>query len=103
MDGQMRFLYIDISVIVLAACFLGVSFILDDQSDEISSADIAVSAGLFCLFILPVGAMSWLAVTALSLYILLVTAANESRRRGAIRAPRRIALAADCGPPSGEG
>jgi hypothetical protein len=73
-----------ISVIVLAACFLGISFILDEQNDEISSADIAVSAALFCLIILPVGAMSWLAVTALSLYILLFTPAKESRCQGAI-------------------
>ena len=73
-----------ISGIVLAACFLGISFILDDQSDEISSADLAVSAALFCLIILPVGAMSWLAVTALSLYILLFTSAKVSRCQGAI-------------------
>jgi exosortase/archaeosortase family protein len=82
--AQALFNTFDISIIVLAACFVGISFVLDDQSCEISSADIAVSAVLFCLIILPIGATSWLAVTALSLYILLFTAANESRRRGAI-------------------
>ena len=73
-----------ISVIVLAACFLGISFIFDEQNDEIRSADIAVSAVLVFLMILPVSAMSWLAVTALALYILLFTAASELCRRGAI-------------------
>src|SRR5262249_41597683 len=34
--------------------------------------------------ILPISAMSWLAVTALTLYILLFAVANESCRRGAI-------------------
>jgi len=72
------------SVIVLTACFLGISFIFDDQNDEIRSADIAVSAVLLFLMILPVSAMSWLAVTALALYILLFTAASELCHRGAI-------------------
>src|SRR5262249_12763076 len=73
-----------ISVIVLAACFLGISFIFDAQNDEIRSADIAVSVVLVFLMILPVSALSWLAVTALALYILLFTAASELCRRGAI-------------------
>jgi len=72
-----------ISVIVLTACFLGISFIFDDENDEIRSADIAVSAVILLLIILPVSAMGWLAVTALSLYILLFTTANKLCRRGA--------------------
>ena len=72
-----------ISAIVLTACFLGISFIFDDQNDEMRSADIAVSAVILLLIILPVSAMGWLAVTALSLYILLFTTANKLCRRGA--------------------
>src|SRR5262249_13550065 len=73
-----------ISVVAFIACFVGISFILDNARDEIRSADIAISAVVLSMIILPVGAMSWLAVPILSLYILLCTEANESRRRGAI-------------------
>jgi exosortase/archaeosortase family protein len=73
-----------ISVIVFIACLVGISYILDSQRDEIRSADIAVSALLLPLIILPIGGINWLAVATISLYILFFTAATESRRRGAI-------------------
>jgi hypothetical protein len=74
----------NISIIVLFACFAGVSLILRDRRGEIQSADTAVSAVFLILVILPIVSLSWLAVTALSLYIFLFTDANQSGRRGAI-------------------
>jgi exosortase/archaeosortase family protein len=78
----------NISVIVFVACFAGISLVsgeqVGEQVDEIQSADIAVSALLLILMILPISAMSWLAVTALGIYILVFTEVSESRRRGAI-------------------
>lgn len=71
----------NISVIVLFACASGISLIFRDSMDEARSADVAVGAICLLLVILPVGQLSWLAVTALSLYILLFTD-NQSVRRG---------------------
>jgi exosortase/archaeosortase family protein len=73
-----------ISVIVLVACFAGVSLILHDKMDEMRFADVAVGAVFLMLVILPIGQLSWLAVSGLSLHILLFTDANQSGRRGAI-------------------
>jgi hypothetical protein len=80
-----------ISVIVFVACFAGVSLVFRDRADEVRSADdgvrladLAVVAVFLALVILPIAPLSWLAVTALSLYILLFKGANESGRRGAI-------------------
>lgn len=74
----------NISIIVLFACFAGVSFILRDRTDEIRSADTAVSVVFLMLVIVPITSLSWLAVTALSLYILVFTDAGQSGRRGAM-------------------
>lgn len=73
-----------ISAIVFIACAAGVSFILRDSTDEIRSADLAVGAGSLLLVILPVAAMSWLALIALIVWMLLFTNATSSRRRGAV-------------------
>jgi hypothetical protein len=80
-----------ISVIIFAACFAGVSLVFHDKTDEVRLADdgvrladLAVAAVFVALVILPISPLSWLAVTALSLYILLFRGANESGRRGAI-------------------
>jgi uncharacterized membrane protein YjfL (UPF0719 family) len=54
-----------ISVIVLVACFSGVSLIFRDRMDEIRSADVAVGAVYLMLVILPIGQLSWLAVATL--------------------------------------
>ena len=80
-----------ISVIVFAACFAGVSLVFRDRMDEVRSADhlarsadFAVAAVFVTLVIVPISPLSWLAVTALSLYILLFTDTKQSGRRGAI-------------------
>jgi hypothetical protein len=72
----------EISAIVIIACGAGVWLILR-ETDKIRWADLVVAAGLLLLIILPIAKTSWLALTALSLYILQFTNANSSQRRGA--------------------
>ena len=71
------------SVIVWLSCIAGISIILGDRSEGVRSADIAVGVGFLFLVILPIGPLSWLAVTSLCLYIL-VSTHDPSLRRGAI-------------------
>jgi hypothetical protein len=79
---------LDNNVIVLFACFAGISTLLGGQrtpaADEIRTADLAVAAVFLVLVALPIFALSWLAVTGLSLYILLIAPGSADRRRGAI-------------------
>jgi hypothetical protein len=73
----------NISIIVLGSCFYGLLLILRDKSDdEAVRPDLVVSAVLLILVALPFVSLSWLAVTALSLYILLFTTTSSARRRG---------------------
>jgi hypothetical protein len=72
-----------VSVIVLASCVAGISLILRDQSRGVRPLEIAVGAGFIILVILPIGALSWIAVTGLSFFILLSKYSSTSRR-GAI-------------------
>jgi hypothetical protein len=74
----------EISAIVFIACAAGVLFILRDSADEIRPVDLIVGAGSLVLVILPIGAMSWLALTAISVHMLLFTNATSSSRRGAV-------------------
>jgi hypothetical protein len=83
-DGWTGLLDLDISVIVLFACFAGISVLLQEHRDEIRSADLAVGGLFLILVILPIFALSWLAVTGLSLYILLFANDGSARRRGAL-------------------
>ena len=72
-----------ISVIVLFACVAGIALLLRDKGDQIKSADLALGVVFLVLVAVPVSVMSWVAVTGLSLYILLFTNASSSRKRGA--------------------
>jgi len=72
-----------ISVIVWLSCIAGISIILRDRTGQVRSADVAVGAGFVLLVILPIGPLSWLAVTALCLYILASTN-DRSLRRGSV-------------------
>ncbi len=74
----------DVSAIVVVACFAGISLVMADKTGGIHVADLAVAMVLLLIIALPIGAMSWLAVTVLSLYILRFTQATESQRRGAV-------------------
>ena len=74
----------DISVIVVVSCIAGTLLMLRSAGDEVRSGDIAVGVVLFLFMILPIAATAWLAVTGLSLYILLLGKMDDSARRGAI-------------------
>lgn len=74
----------DVSIIVWVACFVGVSLVLTDRTGKVQKTDLILSAVLLLLIVLPLGAASWLAVTILSLYILIFGRPADSFRRGAI-------------------
>jgi len=73
----------EISAIVWLSCLAGISVILRDQTGDVRSADFAVGAGFLLLVILPIGPLSWLAVTVLCIYVLFSTN-DSSLRRGAL-------------------
>jgi len=77
---------IDVNVIPLLAVFAGVSTMLGEERGDIRVADLAVAVVFLPLVILPIFALSWVAVTALSLYILLFAnrGVGSARTRGAI-------------------
>jgi hypothetical protein len=73
-----------VSLIVWLAWIGGVWLLLTDRSGPIRKFDF--SAGVVGLFLiwLPIGGTSWLAMTALSLYLILTEEAGSNARRGAI-------------------
>jgi exosortase/archaeosortase family protein len=83
-DGWTGLLSVDISVIVLFACFAGISLMLSDDREPLRSADLVVAAVFLGLVVLPSFALSWVAVTGLSLYVLLCTNGSYDRTRGAL-------------------
>ena len=77
--------FANISVIVLFACFAGVTLLLrDNRTELIRAPDFAVAAVFLLLVALPVSPASWLAVTGLSFYILLLGHGGSARGRGAV-------------------
>jgi hypothetical protein len=70
----------EISAIVCFSCIAGVTLILRDRTLGLGAWDLAVGAGFVFLVILPIGPLSWVAVTALSLYIIISTDVASSRR-----------------------
>ena len=70
-------------MIVLFSCVAGVSLVLRDDTSEIRPLEIAIGAGFITFIIVPIGPLSWIAVTVLSVFILLSTGSSTSRR-GAI-------------------
>jgi hypothetical protein len=74
----------NISVIVLLACAAGISLLLRDKDDEITSADLAIGGIFLAAMAIPVSEANWVAVTGLSFYILLVARNGSARQRGAI-------------------
>src|SRR5690242_605919 len=78
-------LALNMNMIVLLACFAGISLVLANERDEIRSTDLIVG-GIFLVFVsLPTFPISWVAVTGLSIYILAFTkeASDSARKRGA--------------------
>jgi exosortase/archaeosortase family protein len=74
----------EINVIVLAACFAGVYLIATGSRDQIRTLDFVVALAFLGLVALPIYALSWVAVTGLSFYILLFANDGAERRRGAL-------------------
>jgi exosortase/archaeosortase family protein len=74
----------ELNVIVLSACFAGVYLIATSYRNQIRILDLVVASGLLGLVFLPIYAMSWVAVTGLSLYILFFANDGAERRRGAL-------------------
>jgi hypothetical protein len=70
----------EISVIVWLSCAAGISLILRDRTIGVRPSELAIAAGFVVLVLLPIGALSWVAVTALSLYIILSDNVASSRR-----------------------
>jgi hypothetical protein len=75
---------VEINVIVLAACFAGVYLIASSKSDRIRIFDLVVTLAFLGLVSVPIYALSWVAVTGLSLYILFFASDGSERRRGAL-------------------
>ena len=74
----------ELNVIVLFAVFAGVYLIACSGRDQIRTYDLVVALGVLALVILPIYAMSWVAVTGLSFYILFFANDGAERRRGAL-------------------
>jgi hypothetical protein len=73
-----------VSLIVWLAWIGGVSLLLIECRGPIRRFDISAGAlGLFLIW-LPIGGTSWLAMTALSLYLVLSERAGSNTRRGAV-------------------
>jgi hypothetical protein len=69
-----------ISAIVWISCFAGIFLIHRDRAIGVRSPELAIGLGFVFLVILPIGALSWLAVTALSIHIIFSTNVDSSRR-----------------------
>jgi hypothetical protein len=74
----------ELNVIVLFACFAGVYLIASSHREEIRTFDLVIAVDFLGLVILPIYALSWAAVTGLSLYILFFANDGAERKRGAV-------------------
>jgi hypothetical protein len=73
-----------ISAIVWIACFGGVRLILRERTGIVRPLDLILGLALLLLITLPIGSLSWLAITILCFYVLLFTDPSSSRQRGAL-------------------
>src|SRR5262245_53164832 len=74
----------EMNVIVLLACFAGLHLIGTSERDRIRTLELVVALGFLIIIIFPIYALSWVAVTGLSLYILLFANDRGERKRGAL-------------------
>jgi hypothetical protein len=74
----------DINVIILLACFAGISLVSEKSAERVVPRDIAVALVFLVLVGLPIFPLSWVAITILSLYICLFANDNRERLRGAL-------------------
>ena len=74
-----------ISAVVWIACFAAAALLYGSRLDEIvTTPDAVIGLGVLAMTVLPFARFSWLALTALGLYILCVSPARSARRRGAL-------------------
>src|SRR3954452_10712483 len=74
----------DINVIILLACFAGISLVFEKTPEHVQPLDLVVALVVLILVALPIFPLSWVGVTVLSLYILLFANNNRERMRGAL-------------------
>src|SRR5260221_1838790 len=74
----------EISFIVWISCAAGIYLMLGVRKGEVRSLDLALGVGFLFLVILPIGSLSWLAVTALCCYVIVSTNVISSRRGAVI-------------------
>ena len=74
----------DINVIMLLACFAGISLVSEKSAEQALPHDLTVALVFLILVGLPIFPLSWVGVTVLSLYILLFANNNPERVRGAL-------------------
>jgi hypothetical protein len=74
----------DINVIMLLACFAGISLVSENSVEHLEPRDLGVGLVFLALVSLPIFPLSWVAVTVLSLYILAFANAQAARVRGAL-------------------
>ena len=74
----------DTSAIVWVACLVGIRLVLEGHSEKIRRADLVIGMILLIPITVPVGKLSWLAISALSLYIMRSEEPLSPQRRGAV-------------------
>ena len=74
----------EISVIVLISCVAGTFLILRDRTPKVSAAELVLGLAFIFIVVLPIAPLSWVAVTALSLYLISTTNVAETRRGAVI-------------------
>ena len=83
-QGLAGMLAVDVSVIVLFACFTGISLLWQAERRSLQVADLLVGCVFLILTTLPMFALSWVAVTGLSFYILVFADDGNRRRRASL-------------------
>jgi hypothetical protein len=74
---------LSINVIILLACFAGISLLYSAERKAIQSLDFVVAAIFLICVCLPIFALSWVAVAGLSCYILIAKEEDAKFKRGA--------------------
>jgi exosortase/archaeosortase family protein len=72
-----------ISVIVWAALWIGLSYLLNAKQNPVRSADVFVSLVVLLLSIIPSAVPAWLGLTLLASYLILTSGSDTLQRRGA--------------------
>jgi hypothetical protein len=74
----------DVSAIVVAACASGLWWTMRGVRHPVTPADLVIGAIALAMIALPIGALSWIAVGGLAVYIILFTDSDLRMRRGAV-------------------